>query len=195
MKKKKTAFIILTTSYFLITAADLILTYLATPDLSLEGNPLVTGYRFGWAGLLAVNAVTLLLYFVMARYAYVKYRSPISDETEDMKRYLADISYGDPEKTSLGMWRLPKYWAPQIACLCYSVSTALPFARVVVVVEWFLMLNHIRAPFFFTIVAMFPLGRIDFFIALILAWILSGVWIKKEFRKNAERKAAQQNNE
>ncbi len=195
MKKKKTAFIILTTSYFLITAADLILTYLATPDLSLEGNPLVTGYRFGWAGLLAVNAVTLLLYFVMARYAYVKYRSPLSDETEDMKRYLADISYGDPEKTSLGMWRLPKYWAPQIACLCYSVSTALPFARVVVVVEWFLMLNHIRAPFFFTIVAMFPLGRIDFFIALILAWILSGVWIKKEFRKNAERKAAQQNNE
>lgn len=195
MKKKKTAFIILTTSYFLITAADLILTYLATPDLSLEGNPLVTGYRFGWAGLLAVNAVTLLLYFVMARYAYVKYRSPISDETEDMKRYLADISYGDPEKTSLGMWRLPKYWAPQIACLCYSVSTALPFARVVVVAEWFLMLNHIRAPFFFTIVAMFPLGRIDFFIALILAWILSGVWIKKEFRKNAERKAAQQNNE
>lgn len=195
MKKKKTAFIILTTSYFLITAADLILTYLATPDLSLEGNPLVTGYRFGWAGLLAVNAVTLLLYFVMARYAYVKYRSPLSDETEDMKRYLADISYGDPEKASLGMWRLPKYWAPQIACLCYSVSTALPFARVVVVVEWFLMLNHIRAPFFFTIVAMFPLGRIDFFIALILAWILSGVWIKKEFSKNAERKAAQQNDE
>lgn len=195
MKKKKTAFIILTTSYFLITAADLILTYLATPDLSLEGNPLVTGYRFGWAGLLAVNAVTLLLYFVMARYAYVKYRSPLSDETEDIKRYLADISYGDPEKTSLGMWRLPKYWAPQIACLCYSVSTALPFARAVVVVEWFLMLNHIRAPFFFSIVAMFPFGRIDFFIALILAWILSGVWIKKEFRKNAERKAAQQNNE
>ncbi len=195
MKKKRTAFIILTTSYFLITAADLILTYLATPDLSLEGNPLVTGYRFGWAGLVAVNAVTFLLYFVMARYAYIKYRPPLSDETENMKRYLADITYGDPEKTSFGMWRLPKYWAPQIACLCYSVSTALPFARAIVVVEWFLMLNHIRAPFFFTIVAMFPLGRIDFFFALILAWVLSGVWIRNEFRKNAERKAAQQNNE
>ncbi len=131
----------------------------------------------------------------MARYAYIKYRPPLSDETENMKRYLADITYGDPEKTSFGMWRLPKYWAPQIACLCYSVSTALPFARLIVVVEWFLMLNHIRAPFFFTIVAMFPLGRIDFFFALILAWVLSGVWIRNEFRKNAERKAAQQNNE
>ncbi len=195
MKKKKTAFVILTISYFLITAADLILTYLATPDLSLEGNPLVTSYQFGWAGLVAVNAVTFLIYFVMARYAYIKYRSPVSDETDNLKRYLADITYGDPEKTSFGMWRLPKYWAPQIACLCYSVSTALPFARLIVVAEWFLMLNHIRAPFFFTIVAMFPMGRIDFFIALILAWVLSGVWIRNEFRKNAERKSAQQNNE
>lgn len=195
MKKKKNAFVILTISYFLITAADLILTYLATPDLSLEGNPLVTSYQFGWAGLVAVNAVTFLIYFVMARYAYIKYRSPVSDETDNLKRYLADITYGDPEKTSFGMWRLPKYWAPQIACLCYSVSTALPFARLIVVAEWFLMLNHIRAPFFFTIVAMFPMGRIDFFIALILAWVLSGVWIRNEFRKNAERKSAQQNNE
>lgn len=193
MKKKKTAFIILTISYFLITAADLILTFLATPDLSLEGNPLVTNYRFGWVGLVAINAVTFLLYFVMARYAYIKYRPPESNETEDVKRYLADITYGDPEKTSFGMWRWPKYWAPQIACLCYSVSTALPFARIVVVIEWFLLLNHIRAPFFFTVVAMFPMGRIDFFIALLLAWVLSGVWIKNEFQKNAERKAAQQN--
>lgn len=193
MKKKKTAFIILTISYFLITAADLILTFLATPDLSLEGNPLVTNYRFGWIGLVAINAVTFLLYFVMARYAYIKYRPPESNETEDVKRYLADITYGDPEKTSFGMWRWPKYWAPQIACLCYSVSTALPFARIVVVIEWFLLLNHIRAPFFFTVVAMFPMGRIDFFIALLLAWVLSGVWIKNEFQKNAERKAAQQN--
>lgn len=193
MKKKKTAFIALTISYFLITAADLILTFLATPDLSLEGNPLVTNYRFGWVGLVAINAVTFLLYFVMARYAYIKYRPPESNETEDVKRYLADITYGDPEKTSFGMWRWPKYWAPQIACLCYSVSTALPFARIVVVIEWFLLLNHIRAPFFFTVVAMFPMGRIDFFIALLLAWVLSGVWIKNEFQKNAERKAAQQN--
>ena len=58
MKKRKTAFIILTISYFLVTAADLTLTFLATPDLSLEGNPLVTTYKFGWAGLVAINVVT-----------------------------------------------------------------------------------------------------------------------------------------
>lgn len=194
MKKRKTAFIILTISYFLVTAADLTLTFLATPDLSLEGNPLVTTYKFGWTGLVAINVVTLILYFIMARYAFIKYRAPESDETEDIKRYLADITYGDPEKTSLGMWKWPKYWAPQIACLCYSVATALPFARVIVVIEWLLMLNHVRAPLFFTVVAMFPLGRIDFFAAVILAWVLSGVWIRKEFLKNAERKEKEEMN-
>ena len=130
----------------------------------------------------------------MARYAFIKYRAPESDETEDIKRYLADITYGDPEKTSLGMWKWPKYWTPQIACLCYSVATALPFARVIVVIEWLLMLNHVRAPLFFTVVAMFPLGRIDFFVAVILAWVLSGVWIRKEFLKNAERKEKEEMN-
>ncbi len=194
MKKRKTAFIILTISYFLITAADLTLTFLATPDLSLEGNPLVTTYEFGWAGLVAINIVTFVLYFIMARYAYIKYRAPESDETNDIKRYLADITYGDPEKTSFGMWRRPKYWAPQIACLCYSVATALPFARVIVVIEWLLMINHIKARVFFTIVAMFPFGRIDFFVAIILAWFLSGVWIRKEYLKNAERKYSEELN-
>lgn len=194
MKKRKTAFIILTISYFLITAADLTLTFLATPDLSLEGNPLVTTYEFGWAGLVAINIVTFVLYFIMARYAFIKYRSPESDETNDIKRYLADITYGDPEKTSFGMWRRPKYWAPQIACLCYSVATALPFARVIVVIEWLLMINHIKARVFFTIVAMFPFGRIDFFVAIILAWFLSGVWIRKEYLKNAERKDSEKLN-
>ena len=92
------------------------------------------------------------------------------------------------------MWKWPKYWAPQIACLCYSVATALPFARVIVVIEWLLMLNHVRAPLFFTVVAMFPLGRIDFFVAVILAWVLSGVWIRKEFLKNAERKEKEEMN-
>lgn len=185
--KKKTAFILLTLSYFIITLSDLILTFFATPNLSLEGNPLVTGYGLGWAGLIGINALTFIIYFAMARYAYITYRPPVSKETENIRRYLADITYGDPEKSSFGMWKLPKYPAPQIACLCYSVSTALPFARIIIVIEWILMVTHTSAPFFFSIVAVFPFGRIDFFIALILAWILSGVWIKKEFRRNAER--------
>lgn len=184
MKSKKIIFWILTISYLLLTVSDLLLTYFATPDLALEGNPLVVGFNMDWFGLILINVVTFFVYLAMAYYAYIKYQSPVSKETANIKRYLADICYGDAEKYSVGMYKLPKYWAPQIACLCFSVATALPIARLIIVVEWYLILHNIDAPLFFQIVAIFPMGRIDYFIALIIAWALTSVWILIEFKRN-----------
>lgn len=186
MKNKKIKFITLTFMYFIITLADLLLTYFATPDLKHEGNPLVTTFQFGWKGLIITNVITFIVYFMMALYAYVIYKSPKSDEIEVM-RYLADITYDDPEKVSRGMWRKPKHWSPQIACLCYSVSTALPFARLIIVVEWILLITNTYAPTFFSIVVFFPMGRIDYFIAVFLAWGLSFKWIYSECKANKLR--------
>lgn len=190
--KKKTVFIILTTAYFLITVADLLLTFFATPDLSMEGNPLVVNFKMDWFGLIAINVITFVIYFVMAYYAYIKYKSPLSSETDDIRRFLADITYGDPNVKSIGMTKWPKYWAPQIACLCFSVSTALPFARLIIVAEWYLLIKGIYAPTFFDIVAIFPYGRIDYFIALFIAWALTGVWIQLEFRSNKKSAVCKQ---
>ncbi|HAQ63202.1 MAG TPA: hypothetical protein DCR23_01950 [Ruminococcaceae bacterium] len=181
---KKKFFIILTSAYFIITVADLLLTFIATPDLAMEGNPLVVNLKMDWLGLIIINVITFAAYFAMAYYAYIKYKSPVSDEKKDLRRYLADITYGDPNKVNAGMWRLPKYWAPQIACLCFSVATALPFARLIVVVEWILIIKDISAPLFFSIIAIFPMGRIDYFIALFIAWGLTLVWIQIEFKQN-----------
>ena len=181
---RRKIFFILTFSYFFLTVADLLLTFIATPDLAMEGNPLVQIFEMDWFGLIVINIITFLAYFLMAYYAYIKYQSPVSAEKTDLRRYLADINYGDPDKVSIGMTKLPKYWAPQIACLCFSVSTALPLARLIIVVEWYMLLKNIDAPLFFSIVAAFPMGRIDFFIALVLAWALSLVWIQIEFKKN-----------
>ena len=47
--------------YTEVTAADLGLTYLATPNLEMEGNPLVAVYAFGWGALLFVNLLTLAI--------------------------------------------------------------------------------------------------------------------------------------
>lgn len=186
MISKKIKFILLTLLYFLITAADLTLTYFATPDLKYEGNPLVTNLQFGWKGLIITNVITFLVYFIMALYAYIIYKPPQSNEIEVM-RYLADITYDDPEKTVWGMWKKPKHWAPQISCLCYSVSTALPFARLIIVIEWVLLISKTYAPTFFSVVAFFPMGRIDFFIAVFLAWGLSFKWIYSECKSNKLR--------
>lgn len=162
-------------------------TFLATPDLTLEGNPLVQSLAIGWGGLLAVNLVTLCFYAWMAWYAFLRYKPPLSKEITNVKRYLSDITYDTPDAGKFGMLRPPKHWAPQIACLCYSVVAALPFSRLIIVLEWILILSGTHAPHFFRFVALFPLGRIDLFVAIFLAWGLSFVWIYQEFRANKKR--------
>ncbi len=189
MKKNKINFYLSCSAYLLTVILDLLFTYIATPNLLLEGNPLYNMSNFGWVGLIAINVVTFIGYVVMAWYAFIKYK-PIESNETDLKRYLAHLNYGDPDKYVPMMWKLPKNWAPQTACLCWSVVCVLPFCRMIIVLEWFLMILRISNPLtviFFTIVSLFPLGRIDIVLAIIGAWILSFVWIKKEFNANLNR--------
>ncbi|HZJ76031.1 MAG TPA: hypothetical protein VFD25_05530, partial [Clostridia bacterium] len=178
-KNKYKIFFLAVTAYFAVCALDLSLTYIATPNLYLEGNPLVAYLDIGWTGLILINIITFAFYVALAYYAFVAYKVPKSNETE-LRRYLADINYGDPNKTVPFMWKLPKHWGPQIACLSWSVALALPISRLIIVFEWLLLIFHVKAHWFFNIVILFPTGRIDFFIAVLLAWILSFVWIKIE---------------
>ncbi len=182
-RNKKAEFVLASTTYLLVCLLDLGLTYLATPNLYLEGNPLIDIISGGWPELIIINVVTFLGYIAMAYYAFVAYKPPVSKET-DIRRYLADINYGDPDKTVPFMWKLPKNWGPQTACLCWAVCFALPICRLIIVIEWLLMVLHIHAPTFFSIVALFPAGRIDFFLAVPLAWALSFVWISLEYKSH-----------
>ena len=186
MKSGKFRFYMWCLAYLVTIILDLLFTYIATPNLLLEGNPLFNQLDFGWSGLIILNVVTFVGYVLMAWYAFIKYKRPITDET-DMKRYLAKINYGDADSYVPMMWKLPKHWGPQTACLCWSVVCVLPFCRMIIVFEWFLMIlgvRNIATQIFFTIVSLFPMGRIDIVLAVIGAWILSFVWIKKEFKAN-----------
>ena len=155
MKSKKKMFCITCSAYLLTIILDLLFTYIATPNLLLEGNPLYDSLNFGWSGLIVINVITFIGYVLMSYYTFIKYKPPLSNET-DMKRYLAQINYGDPDKYVAMMWKMPKYWAPQIACLCWSVAVILPFARFLIVILWFFLIMKIDATIFYTIVASIP---------------------------------------
>lgn len=164
MRKNKALFLFFILFYFCTCVLDLLLTYYATPNLQLEGNPLVLRLEFGWFDLILINFVTFFFYFLMCRYAFLRYRPVLSSETESLRRYLADITYGDPEKANMGMWKWPKNWAPQIACLCWSVAVVLPFARLFVVLEWALIIAKIPAK------ASFASLRFSLTAGLIFSW-------------------------
>lgn len=186
MKSKKKLFYFSCSAYLVTIILDLLFTYFATPNLLLEGNPLYDQLNFGWGGMILINVITFIGYVAMSYYAFIKYKPPFSKET-DLKRYVAELNYGDPDGYVPMMWKLPKNWAPQTACLCWSVVCILPFCRMIIVLEWFIMLLGIRnaaTEIFFTVVSLFPMGRIDIVLAIIGAWILSFVWIRKEFKQN-----------
>jgi hypothetical protein len=179
----KSGFFFSVISYFIVTFLDLYFTYIATPNLELEGNPLYNVLFFGWQGLITINIITFLFYCLIAYFGFIAYKRPVTTET-DLKKYLSYISFGDANKYVSMMWKIPKYWGPQIACLCWSVAVILPFARLFVVALWFFMILKIDAGIFFDIVAAIPMGRIDFVVAIPGAWILSFIWIAKEFKLN-----------
>lgn len=60
LKSKRSEFIVLTILLLVTRAIDGILTYLITPDLSREQNPLVTFFGAGWVGMLSIGAVVLI---------------------------------------------------------------------------------------------------------------------------------------
>lgn len=185
-KNAKKNFILVSSANVMVAFLDLFLTYIGTPTLTMEGNPLITELSLGWPALIAINVAVCLGLIWMTYYAHIKYKPRESEET-DMKRFVNDITYGDPDTKSFAGIKWPKYWGPQIACMCWAVTIAVPFARMLIVLEWIFIDFRFYFPPYFRLVSLFPLGRIDFFTAVILAWILSFVWIKLEYDKNIDR--------
>lgn len=185
-KQGRKYFILVSAANLLVAFLDLFLTYIGTPNLSMEGNPLVAELSLGWPTLIAINIVISAGLIWMAYYAHIKYK-PIDSPETDIKRYINDITYGNPDINSFAGIRWPKFWGPQIACMCWAVTIAVPIARMLIVLEWVFIDFRIYFPPYFRLVMLFPGGRIDFFTAVILAWILSFVWIKLAYNKNMDR--------
>ncbi|MBO4338630.1 MAG: hypothetical protein J5877_01760 [Clostridia bacterium] len=185
-KAGKKNFILVSGANLIVAFLDLFLTYIGTPTLTLEGNPLITELSLGWPALIGINFIVSAGLIGMAYYAHIKYK-PLESNERDVKRFVNDITYGDPDIKSFAGARWPKYWGPQMACMCWAVTIAVPIARMLIVIEWIMIDFRLYFPPYFRLVSLFPLGRIDFFTAVILAWIFSFVWINLEHRKNLER--------
>ncbi len=60
LKSKRAEFIVLTVSLLVTRAIDGVLTYLITPDLSREQNPLVKFFGASWVGMLSIGLVVII---------------------------------------------------------------------------------------------------------------------------------------
>ncbi len=183
---KKAKFWILISVYLCLAFADGALTYINTPDLSLEGNPLVAKLGLGWAALAIANIAVFAMFFAAAYYSYFKYKTIYTNETK-FTAYCSQVVYDRPDMFWKGL--IPKHITPYIAALGFSGLYALIFARAILVFEWiYITFNETWwTNTYFVLRDKYCFGRLDIIVGVVVAIIGVFYFFYIEFKKQLNR--------
>ena len=180
---KKTKFWILISVYLCLSFADGALTYINTPDLSFEGNPLVAKLGLGWGALAIANIAVFALYFATAYYNYFKYKTVFTNETT-YTRYWSQITFDRPDMFWKGFILFPKHWKPYIAAFGFCMLPAAIIARLILVLEWLATTFDIAGRYqYYYFKNTYCFGRLDVLAAVVVA--IAGIfyWFYIEYKK------------
>ena len=185
----KVKFCIFTIAFLVLAIADGVLTYIASPDLSKEGNPLVTIWGAGWIVLFVVGVVGFALYTAAVYYVFVRYRRNVI-QCDGFRQYMSMLYFDRPDKFIWTLYKMPKKKSPAypflLANTCFAFATSFVLARIVVVVEWILYLNariylYRYAQYFRNNL---PFQRVDIWVFIVSCIVLMIYWHYREYKIN-----------
>lgn len=159
------------------------LTFINTPDLKLEGNPLVSVLGLGWAALFVANLVFCTLYVVGGYFTLIKYQTP-KYEVNNIKEFTSQLFYDRTDKFVWILYKMPKNWKPFWASLAYAYLYTAPFGRAILVIEWLMYTFDIDVEAYNQLCDLVPFGRVDVSLGMILYFYLIYHWVVKEYKKN-----------
>lgn len=198
--KRIIKFSVFTTLTLLIGFFDLFLTYLGTPDLSNEANPLAKA-GLGWVGLIVGNIVFSAACIALYFYSFFIFKAELIP-CNGFKEYISMLYYDRPDKFrwifGIGhksQKRVKKY---ALACVGY-LAFAVEIARCRAIFEWicvlyFKDLAYRMFSYFENISFLSVLGRFDMLLfVLIIVLLVYVYWFYKQYRIN--KKALQEHND
>ncbi len=178
---KKVKFWISIILYLSLALTDCLLTYINTPDLSFEANPLVTKFGLGWGTLATVNIIVFILLFAISYYSFFKYKTVYTKETK-FTAYCSQIINDRPDK--FWSFALPKHMAPILACAGYASLYALIIGRAIIVFEWLcITFNATWSSGYFYFRNTYLGGRFDLIVSMVFVVLFMFYWLYKEFKK------------
>lgn len=180
MNKRKS--FIPTLIFLCLTVLDIGLTFLATPDLTDEGNPISMVFKFGWFALMLANMFAVAVFAVFAHISFDRYKTPVFTADNFFEFYLM-LFYNTKTMVVKPMFKLPKNWMPFWAMISFSACIALLAGRVVVVLEWIAILLGQEYSMYFMIRQHVPFGRTDIWVFILAFLVSTLVWMQKEFKK------------
>ncbi len=185
-------FIIFTALTIIASVLDNLFTYIGSPDLSLETNPIVYSLGYGWGVLIAVNVIIISIFIYLYYYSFVRFR-PCVVECSNFKEYRSMLYFNRPDKFIWTLYKFPKnkrVYSYTLACTGYVATIILPIMRLKYVSEWIIFLTSdelwrsycdLIKNFSFNTV----LGRIDsIFIVFFGAVFLCLFWFYKQYKIN-----------
>ena len=143
--KKQLKFWFFTLLTLAVSIADISLTYIGTPDLSNESNPLVVTAGLGWFALIASNALIFLIMVVLYRQAFLKF-DPVTIKCNGFKEYMSMLLFGRPDKFNWIWYKIPSNKVGQTYLFSgagYMVAV-LTILRIRYVIEWIGVLTDSR---------------------------------------------------
>ena len=174
----------------IMSTADLVLTYIGSPDLSIEGNPLIYVFGLSWESLIISSIIFLAIIVMLLYYTFFRFRR-IVIQCEGFKQYVSMLFYNRPDKF---IWILYKFPKNKIglsylgASLGYILAIVIPIVKLFAVFLWIGIINNLNIVNVYHNnfnVLMTPFGRIDVFIGgIILALFLWYYWFLKEYKIN-----------
>ncbi len=193
-RKNKFTFYILISIILVVSVTDNLLTYIGSPDLSKEANPLVHTLGFSWTGLLIANVILFTLDVFMAYYVFIIYK-PKAVKCKNRREYMSTMLFGRPDMFLQTLYKLPKGkdgYRFTFACLSFIFSILTPLIRLKATIEWSIyLLNPELFERYCDIngkVAVTTIwGRGDMIIEIIvLTILLMIVFVNRQFKANQE---------
>ena len=180
MLKRKS--FVLTLSFLCLTVFDILLTFIGTPDLRDEGNPVSSVFEFGWIALIITNIIAVIIFALFSHIAFNKYRTPDFTVNSFFEFYLM-LFYNTKTMVVKPMFKLPQNWMPFFAMISFSACVSLIAGRVVVVLEWIAILLGYEKSTYFMLREHIPFGRSDIWVFILAFLISTLLWMDNQYKK------------
>ena len=174
----------------IMSVTDLVLTYIGTPDLSIEGNPLVYALGLSWKSLIVSSVIFFVVIVVLLYYYFFRFKR-IVIQCEGFKQYVSMLFYNLPDKFIWVLYKFPKnkiglsYLASSLGCV---LAIVIPIAKLFATFLWVGIINNLNIVNLyhnkFNILMTF-FCRTDAFIGgIILGLIILYYWFFREYKIN-----------
>lgn len=133
MNKKIKKFLLLTILLIVGRVYDGYTTYLYTPDLSNEANPLVSLLGFGWTSIVITQFILVSLLICCLYYYLYNYNPPFPNKKKlKLKEFISNLNYNYDHSFFKIFYKLPDNRNVFFAKIGYAASMTMIFAGYIV---------------------------------------------------------------